>query len=161
MEEERRTLLERKRKQLKAATEARARAALIADVIATLDARGIEYQLEFVDASWEWVRDHFPITNWGGIDWALATRKIQFHWESEEQRPRFLKEIIKTAGLDDGPVVVIWSNADRPAVLMSLVDVEAVATPLFDQDFDTWIVSKESRWCIENHHDGTIGIVLA
>ncbi|SFL91144.1 CDI toxin immunity protein [Marinobacter zhejiangensis] len=160
MDEERRTLLERKRKQLKAATEARARAALIADVIAELDARGIKYQLEFVDTSWEWVRDHFPVTSWGGIDWTLATRKIQFNWESEEQRPQLLKEIIKIAGLDDEPVVVIWSNADRPAVLMPLADVESVASSLFDQDFDTWIISKTSRWCIESHHNGTFGIVL-
>ncbi|ROT98920.1 hypothetical protein EB809_12775 [Marinobacter sp. R17] len=161
MDAERRAELEKKREKLKAAAEARSRAALIADLTTDLDAQGIEFQLELADTSWEWVCDHFPVNHWGGIDWALAARKVQYHWGSEEQRPELVKQLINAAGLEDGPVTVIWSNADRPAVLMSLGDVEAVSLRLLDQDFDTWMISKESKWCIECHHDGRIGIVLA
>ncbi|MDX1757735.1 MAG: hypothetical protein R3175_16890 [Marinobacter sp.] len=161
MDNERRTELEKKRERLKTGAEAHARAALIADLTAALDAQGIEFRLELADTSWEWVCDQFPVNRWGGIDWALADQTIQYRWESEAQRPELLTQLINAAGLEPGPVTVIWSNADRPAVLISLVDVEAVAALLLDQDFDTWIISREFRWCIESHHDGRMGIMLA
>ena len=161
MDNERRTELEKKRAKQKALAEARSREARIAKFTAALEAQGIEYQVELADTTWEWICEHFPVNRWGGIDWALADQTIRYRWESETQRPELLTQLINAAGLEPGPVTVIWSNADRPAVLMSLVDVEAVASLLLDQDFDTWIISRESRWCIESHHDGRMGIVLA
>lgn len=71
------------------------------------------------------------------------------------------KRLVENVSLENCSVTVIWSNAERPAIIMSLHNIEDVAQVMFEQDFDTWIVCEKHKWCIECHHDGSIGIVLS
>jgi hypothetical protein len=34
--------------------------------------------------------------------------------------------------------------------------LRAEMTPLLEVDWDTWILSPESRWCIEVYHEGEV-----
>lgn len=75
-----------------------------------------------------------------------------------EDRPKLYEKILADADLADEIVTIIWSNAERPAFSIALTDSRTIAQELFDEDLDTWIVSKENNWCIECHHNGHLAL---
>lgn len=160
MDENRRIQLEKKREKLKFLAKDRSRLELISDFIEILDSKSIDYDVVYSNRAWDWVCERFPVNNWGGLNWEQVEKKQKYSWSSSEQLPKLLKKLIDDTDLDNCLVTVIWSNEERPAIVMFLNDIAGIAQAMFDQDFDTWIVCEENKWCIECHHDGFIGIVL-
>lgn len=161
MDENRRIQLEKKREKLKSLAKDRSRVDLISDFVEILDSKSIGYDVVFSTGAWDWLCESFPVNNWGGINWEQVEKKLKYNWSSSEQLPGLFKKLVDNVSLENCSVTVIWSNAERPAIVMSLHNIEDVAQVMFDQDFDTWIVCEEHKWCIECHHDGSIGIALS
>lgn len=158
MDKNRLEALKQKRLDLKRVEREQSMMDLSSDVIQTLDSKSIDYNLDFESQVWEWICKRFHVHSWGQINWDEVARKDKKTWENEADRVGLYGKIISDNQLTDCLVTVIWSNAERPAFTMSLKDTKAIAEELFDEDFDTWIVSMENGWCIECHHNGHLAI---
>lgn len=158
MEKDRLNALKQKRLDLKRVERERSMRELASDLLQVLDSKSIEYSLSFDSDVWGWVCDNFPMHNWGQIKWEEMQGVTKTEWQSAEDRSALYQQIISDNELGDELVTVIWSNAERPAFRMSLEDTKGIAEELFDEDLDTWIVSKDNHWCIECHHNGHIAL---
>jgi hypothetical protein len=158
MDKDRLNALKQKRLNLKRVERERSMRELASDLVQVLDSKSIEYSLSFDSDVWSWVCDKFPVHNWGQINWEKIQGATNMEWQSAEDRSTYYEQIISDNELGNELVTVIWSNAERPAFRMSLEDSKSIAEELFDEDLDTWVVSKENHWCIECHHNGHIAL---
>lgn len=158
MDKDRLNALKQKRLDLKRIEHERSMTELASDLIQVLDSRGIDYSMDFDSDAWNWVCDSFPVHNWGQIKWEELDSPVKMEWQSLEDRPKLYEKIIADADIADEVVTIVWSNAERPAFSIGLSDSKTIAQELFDEDLDTWIVSKENNWCIECHHNGHLAL---
>ncbi len=158
MDKGRLNALKQKRLDLKRIVRERSMRELASDLLQVLDSKSIEYSLNFDSDVWRWICDKFPMHNWGQIKWEELHDAVKMEWRSAEDRSRLYEQIIFDNKLGNELVTIIWSNAERPAFSMSLKDTKSIAEELFDEDLDTWIVSTDSDWCIECHHNGHIAL---
>jgi len=161
MDKAQRLLLEKKRKDLQEASLKRSKVDLLSDLIKILDAKYIKYNINFYSDVWNWICDNFPVAEWGKINWDFVEHKNKLAWTEPDKIPELFEKFVSKYNLTDDMVTIIWSNSERPAIDMSLDDAKMVIQDIFDEDWDTWMVPKERKWCIECHHTGslTIGIV--
>ncbi|MEK8020704.1 MAG: hypothetical protein VSS75_027875 [Candidatus Parabeggiatoa sp.] len=133
---------------------------LIQALLFEFDSNAIEYDIVWPDyktlevPAAKWLHNHFPITAWGRIDWHHIARIKKCDVGSSCEK--LLGKIIEEQRLGNPVVTLVWTNAHRPSLQIKLCDVVKNVEMIFEQDWDTWIVCSENKWCIEYHHDGEL-----
>jgi hypothetical protein len=104
-----------------------------------------------------WLESSFPIASWGRITWSKLPDGDCRSWANKwNDLPATFADLCNVFGLGEPEVVVLWTNALRPALRMSLGGVRRHAAQIFEMDWDTWIVCPSGGWCIEVYHEGEI-----
>jgi hypothetical protein len=133
---------------------------LIKDVTAAIDATGDVYRLLSVAeqvAIDHWWAQHFPFASWGRIQWSALPDHVCHTWTAKwDDLVDTFHTLCDTEELKDPNVVIIWSNALRPALICPLHVVRDHAAIIFEADFDTWLLCPSKAWCIEVYHEGEI-----
>lgn len=87
---------------------------------------------------WSEVPDH-QCVDWGKADDLIDS----FEHMSADLKPNSL-------------VFVTWADALCPTLELSLHDMRSIASPIFQADFDTWVICLSENWCFEVYHEGTL-----
>ncbi|MBW4422685.1 MAG: hypothetical protein KME13_26335 [Myxacorys californica WJT36-NPBG1] len=104
----------------------------------------------------EWLKCALP-WQWSQIDWAKVPGSLCYPCQKDPQLVAVLKQLCQQFQLDNPRVTIVWFNARHPIVQMELSVVQQNALALVSHDWDTWIVEPQAGWCIEYHHEGTLG----
>jgi hypothetical protein len=133
---------------------------LIKEIIQTLDKAQEQYVVlssEETDNTTAWLEQAFPIATWGQILWPQVTQKSCHTWQNKWQDlPQILTKICDTHDLHNPEVIIVWTNALKPALRMSLDAVRRHTRSIVEMDFDTWMICPREGWCIEVYHEGEI-----
>ena len=128
-------------------------------IIQALNGKAIQYRIiearsEEADSIAEWLEKGFPLTG-SQINWQKVPYHIGLDWTNEAELETLFPLLIKDLALT-ARVVITWSDALRPSIEMQLGDVKAVQSEVLGGGFDTWILCRDEKWCIEIHHEGTL-----
>ncbi len=134
---------------------------LIPDVISALEKQDCDFNVllprsQPIVEVMCWLEESFPIASWGRIIWEKVPGSTCLEWMEVGDIVEPIKSLCLKEGLHDSSVMVIWTNELRPALKLSLNAVLSNAAPIFEADFDTWIISRENGWCMECFHEGEI-----
>jgi hypothetical protein len=132
---------------------------LIQTVLDALDARGEQYRVLYGSESEDavsWLEQAFPVATWGRILWDKVPSSRCTRWATLSDLEHRLRECCERESLDDLVVVVVWSNALRPGLELSLSSAVRHATPIFEADWDTWVLCRVEGWCLEVYHEREI-----
>lgn len=101
----------------------------------------------------DWIEKHFPIASWGRINWEQVPNCIRKYWHHQDDfLPLYFREIVDNEHLK-GNVTISWTNALRMPIYLDIEIALKYAQTIFEEDWDTWIFSVESNWCLEVYHD--------
>ncbi len=133
---------------------------LIYHVIEALDRAQEKYALLPSDDSMrvtDWMESKFPVASWGRILWPSVPDSTCLPWANKgADLVDAFHSLCDRQDLANPQVVVLWSNALRPGLELSLESVRRHAAEIFNADFDTWIVCESDAWCIEVYHEGEL-----
>ncbi|MGI0483784.1 hypothetical protein ACN4EK_00025 [Pantanalinema rosaneae CENA516] len=104
----------------------------------------------------EWLKHAFP-WQWSQIDWAAVPGSICVQCPKNLQLVMLFEQLCQQFELGDPVITLVWFNARNPILQMPLSVVQQNALALFTYDWDTWILEPEAGWCMEYHHEGTLG----
>ncbi len=103
----------------------------------------------------EWLENNFPIASWGRIAWNEVTQSYCATWNSNSDLITTFEKIILENQLK-GDVTVLWTNALKSPLKIKIDVLLKYLQVVLEEDWDTWIYSKEDNWCVEVFHDGEI-----
>jgi hypothetical protein len=135
---------------------------LIQEVLESLDSGGEQYRIlpsELRGGSVqaiEWMKRAFPIAQWGRVLWSAVPESVCIEWREMRDLVTSFHALCEKEDLGDPIVVVAWSNALRPSLELRLSVVIRHAKPIFEMDFDTWVICEANFWCIECYHEGEL-----
>lgn len=133
---------------------------LIKDVTTAIDAAGGAYRLLTVAEQARidhWWAQHFPFASWGRIQWSALSYHVCHQWTTKwDDLVDTFQALCDAEGLENPEVVIIWSNALRPALACPFHVVRDHAAAVFETDFDTWLLCPSQAWCIEVYHEGEL-----
>ncbi|WP_144079948.1 hypothetical protein [Haliea salexigens] len=162
IEDSKRELLEKRRTEAKCASEKRHRINLIEDTLTVLADRSIDYQLLWDRSAEEWLESELPFMVSGAIDWRRVENKRLINGKVDRcNLSKNLSLLASEANLEMADdITILWSNANRPPISMTLESFLDNAIAIMDEDFDTWVISPPGNWCIEYHHSGSLGLAI-
>lgn len=134
---------------------------LIQDVLDELNVTGAEYHLlsvsERENTVYHWWQRNFPLASWGRVLWSDVPGSVCLSWTDKwKDLVDKFHDLSEKERLGHPPVVIIWSNALKPALVCSLDVIRDHAATIFEADFDTWVLCQAEEWCIEVYHEGEI-----
>jgi hypothetical protein len=133
---------------------------LIKEIIQVLDFHREKYFVLPPDESSNataWLERTFPTATWGRILWSLIPGSNCRTWKDKwKDLPQVFVELCDAHNLQNPEVIIAWTNSLKPALRMSLDVVQRHAIPIFEMDFDTWVICESPGWCIEIYHEGEI-----
>jgi hypothetical protein len=133
---------------------------LIKDLTSAIDATAGVYRLLTVVEQTHidhWWTQHFPFASWGRIQWSAVPYHVCLEWTAKwnDLVDKF-HALCDAEVLENPDVIIIWSNALRPALACNLNVVRDHAAIVFEMDFDTWLLCPSQAWCIEVYHEGEL-----
>jgi hypothetical protein len=134
---------------------------LIQEVLEALNTAHEEYTLlsanEYAAVVDNWWQQSFPFASWGRVLWEEVPNSVCIAWsEKWNDLVHSFQTLCSEQKLLNPTVVIVWSNALKPALSTSLDAVRRHAAVIFEADFDTWIICQTDRWCIEVYHEGEL-----
>lgn len=102
--------------------------------------------LEQSDVLFEQMKDTFPMTNYGRIDW----KGVQDFITLDD-----VSDIYKICKPSD-EYYIIWDQKDIPCVSCRLATIIEYIDDVLAVSFDTWLLSKDKKEVIEFYHEGKI-----
>ncbi len=119
--------------------------------------RVIDPQCPEIEGIIDWVEENFDVTNWGRINWLNVREHQCCPANNLTEQKKIVVNLLNEISSKDN-VVVTWTNALKPSISLALSDIECVVDALLDTDWDTWIICKSGKWCIEVYHEGEVCI---
>jgi hypothetical protein len=154
MHPKRRQELELRRSALQERLRQREAAESLALFTAPLDQVGVRYALIASVEARSWVRDRFPVTRWGRIDWSRVSGCMCASDEQLTSPSEWLAGLESRAALGDVYVTVFFADASRPTLRLLFRDLIEHVDLVVDCSWDTWIFNQNDDWIIERYHHG-------
>ena len=148
--------LVKKREELKARLHTEARLSLIDDLIQYLDSKNVRYKIKYDNTAIDWIIQSFPFS-FASIDWARTKNAKRISYSTYEERDRLVQNAIDEFLKKDDPVIVAWSNAERPEIETTAETIINNTNVFAEEDFDFWVLNIDKGFCLENYHEGYVG----
>lgn len=102
--------------------------------------------LEESDVLFEQMKNIFPITNYGRINWKDVKEPISLD---------NISDIYKICN-PSKEYYILWDQRDIPCVTCKLETIIECIDDVLAVSFDTWLLSKDKKEVIEFYHEGNV-----
>jgi hypothetical protein len=103
----------------------------------------------------EHLEKQYPIASWGRVEWDKVDKAIIYNTENHDEEVNAIKKICENCNLK-GSIFILWCDISKPCLSMDLSTALKYISDIIAEDWDTWILNLEDKWCIEVYHEGEV-----